>query len=246
MTNTPDFTETADIETSSDKYAKRFSGEAGQWMLSVQEQFTLDLIRDLAPGKALDVGGGHGQITIPLCREGFQVTVLGSDESCRKRIQSAVDEGKCTFQVGNVIKLPFDDNSFPLVVAFRLLTHCEQWPTLISELCRVSSGTVVVDYPTSQSVNAIAPALFKAKKHLEKDTRTWKLFRHPQIHSEFKKNDFYLKCSKAQFFWPMVLHRAVKSRRLSVFLEAVPRLLGFTALAGSPIIARFDKTGSSQ
>jgi ubiquinone/menaquinone biosynthesis C-methylase UbiE len=237
----PSFPETADIETSSDQYAKRFSGVAGEWMLEVQEKTTLSLIADLKPGSALDVGGGHGQITMPLCREGFKVDVIGSDESCSKRIRKVIEEGNCTFQVGDVIKLPFDDNSFPLVVAFRLLTHCTQWQKLISELCRVSSQTVVVDYPTSQSMNAIAPALFKAKKKLEKDTRTWRLFRHREVTDAFADCDFKRKVSRAQFFWPMVLHRAIKSRTLSVFLEAGPRILGLTGLAGSPVITRFDK-----
>lgn len=236
-----EFPETADIETSSDTYAKRFSGAAGRWMLEVQEKTTLRLIADMKPGKALDVGGGHGQITIPLCREGFNVEVIGSAESCRARIAQPIQEGKCRFQVGNVIDLPFEDNSFPLVVAFRLLTHCADWPKLISELCRVSSQTVVVDYPTSQSINAIAPALFKAKKRLEKDTRTWRLFRHAEVLKEFKSNNFHMKASRAQFFWPMVLHRTVKSRKLSVFLESGPRILGLTHLAGSPVIVRMEK-----
>lgn len=241
MTDMIDFPETADIETSSDQYALRFSGETGQWMLSVQEKTTLALISDLKREKALDVGGGHGQITLPLCREGFHLTVLGSADSCRKRVQAAVNQGKCTFLTGNVIALPFEDMSFPLVLSFRLLTHCTAWPQLISELCRVSAGVVVLEYPTSQSVNAIAPALFRAKRHLEKDTRTWRLFSNQQIQSEFKRNGFYLKRAEAQFFWPMVLHRTVKSLKLSVFLESIPRLLGLTSLAGSPIIARYDK-----
>ena len=236
--------ETADIETSSDKYAKRFSGAAGEWMLDVQERTTLSLISNMAPCKALDVGGGHGQITMPLCREGYDVTVIGSSESCRKRIESPVKDGKCTFQVGNVIDLPFEDNSFPLVLAFRLLTHCSNWPKLVSELCRVSAGTVIVDYPTSQSMNAIAPALFKAKKRFEKDTRTWKLFRHSEVASEFESHGLHKSNARAQFFWPMVLHRAVKSRKLSIFMESVPRVLGLTHLAGSPVIARFDKEAS--
>lgn len=235
------FPETADIETSSDKYAKRFSGEAGTWMLSVQETLTLALLDDVKPCKALDVGGGHGQITIPLCREGYDVSVVGSSESCRKRIQGVIEQGKCSFQVGNVIDLPFPDDSFPVVVAFRLLTHCDQWPKLISELCRVSSKTVIVDYPTSQSMNAIAPALFKAKKKLEKDTRTWRLFKHAEVRKEFEANGFRMTASRSQFFWPMVLHRALKSRKLSAFLEAGPRILGLTRLAGSPVITRMEK-----
>ena len=38
----------------------------------------------------LDVGGGHGQLAIPLCRAGYRVTVLGSDASCRRRLEALV------------------------------------------------------------------------------------------------------------------------------------------------------------
>lgn len=40
------FPETADIETASNDYALRFSGEIGAWLLKVQEEATL---RMLAP-----------------------------------------------------------------------------------------------------------------------------------------------------------------------------------------------------
>ena len=68
------------------------------------------------------------------------------------RIAGVVDSGACRFQVGNVVDLPFPDRSFDAAISFRLLTHCEAWPVLIRELCRVARRTVIVDYPTSQSV----------------------------------------------------------------------------------------------
>lgn len=230
------FPETADIHTSSEEYALRFAGSAGQWMLAVQEKITLRLMRRFEDVSVLDVGGGHGQLAVPLCRAGWRMTVLGSDESCRQRIQSVVDSGACRFQVGNVIALPFPDNTFDLVLCFRLLTHCERWPELVRELCRTARQGVIVDYPTGQSLNAIAPALFGAKKKFEKNTRTWALFRHRQIREEFAKNGFVPAAIKKQFFLPMVLHRMLKSRALSAGLESICRALGLTRLWGSPVI----------
>jgi 2-polyprenyl-3-methyl-5-hydroxy-6-metoxy-1,4-benzoquinol methylase len=230
------FPETADIHTSSDEYATRFSGSAGQWMLDVQEKITRRMIRRFEDASVLDVGGGHGQLTLPLCRDGWTVTVLGSDESCRHRIQSAVDSGLCRFVVGNVIAFPFPDNTFDVVLCFRLLTHCEQWPELVRELCRVARRGVIVDYPTGQSLNAIAPALFGAKQKFEKNTRTWALFRHRQVRDEFEKNGFVPAQTRKQFFLPMVLHRMLKCRWASATLEAVFRLFGLTRWWGSPVI----------
>lgn len=230
------FPETADIHTSSEEYADRFSGPAGAWILGVQEKIALRLLRRFEDVSVLDVGGGHGQLALPLCREGWRLTVLGSDESCRHRIQSVVDSGACRFLVGNVIDLPFPDNTFDIVLCFRLLTHCERWPELVHERSRVARQGVIVDYPTGQSLNAIAPALFGAKKKFETNTRPWALFRHRQVRDESAKNGFVPAAMRKQFFLPMVLHRMLKSRALSAGLEAICRLLGLTRLWGSPVI----------
>lgn len=238
------FPETADIETSSDEYAGRFAGPAGQWMLAVQERLTKRLLADLPPGaEILDVGGGHGQLAIPLARAGYRLTVVGSDASCAHRIRSILEEGRCRFLVGNVIDLPFPDRAFDAVIAFRLLTHCERWPVLVKELCRVSKGVVVADYPTSQSLNAVAPALFEAKKKVEVNTRTWKLFRHAEVQAEFTRQGWRLRRRAGQFFLPMVVHRMLKTRAVSAALEAVCAALGLTRLWGTPVIARWEPDG---
>lgn len=238
---TPAYPETADIETSSDDYARRFSGAVGGWMLSVQERITLELLSATPGATVLDVGGGHGQLAVPLCRAGYPVTVLGSHDSCRKRIAEIVDSGACRFQVGNVIALPFPDRSFDAVLSFRLLTHCEAWPVLVKELCRVARRSVIVDYPTSQSLNAVAPALFGAKKKLEGNTRTWRLFRHEEVLREFERQGFECVRREPQFFLPMVLHRAVRWRFWSVGKEAFFRWIGFTRRWGSPVIVEMRR-----
>ncbi|MFH0879785.1 MAG: class I SAM-dependent methyltransferase [Lentisphaerota bacterium] len=234
--NTAPFPETADIDTSSDDYATRFSGKTGAWMLKVQEEITLRMMKAWPGAQVLDVGGGHGQLAIPLCREGYKVTVLGSAESCRHRIRDMVDSGACRFAVGNVVALPFKDKAFDVVVSFRMVTHCNQWPQLIKELSRVARNAVIVDYPTSQSANAIAPLLFEAKKKVEKNTRTWRLFKHEEVLGEFEKNGYAVRSMEKQFFLPMVLHRMLKSESLSGGMEKICRAMGLTRLWGSPVI----------
>lgn len=237
-----EFPETADIETSNDDYAGRFAGPAGQWMLEVQERLALGLLREAGTSirTILDVGGGHGQLALPLVAAGYDVTVLGSAPSCEHRIRSITQPGPARFVVGNVIALPFADRSFDAVFCFRLLTHCERWPTLVRELCRVARRLVIADYPTSQSVNAIAPALFNAKKKYEVNTRTWTLFRHEQIRGEFERCGWRIAQRRGQFFFPMVVHRMLKCRPLSAGLEGVTRAVGLNDAFGSPVIFRAE------
>lgn len=242
--NTTDaYPETADIETSSEDYAGRFSGPIGEWMLKMQEHIALRFLQDLPGASVLDVGGGHGQLAVPLCRQGYHVTVLASADSCRRRVQRVVDEGLCQFVVGNVIQLPFPDASFDVVLCFRLLPHCTRWQTLMAELCRVARKVVIVDYPAWQSVNAIAPLLFGAKKKIEKNTRTWRMFSHGDMRKSFRNNGFRTLHSKKQFFLPMALHRLLNRPAVSQPAERICRLLGLTHLLGSPVIMKATRGG---
>ncbi len=230
------FPETNDIETSNDDYATRFRGKTGAWMLAVQTALTRRHLRKMKRGTLLDVGGGHGQLAHPLADDGWDVTVLGSSKSCEHRVRDLTEAGRAKFIVGNVIELPFPDNSFDAVICFRLLTHCDHWEQLVKELCRVSRGPVIADYPTSQSINAIAPMFFAAKKKFEKNTRTWKLFRHREVTDAFAAAGAAIVSRRKQFALPMVVHRALKCAPLSAFLEGCCRLVGLTALCGSPVI----------
>lgn len=235
------FPETADIETSSDDYASRFSGKTGAWFLEVQANIAVKLLAMNSRSTILDVGGGHGQLAEPFCRAGYRVTILGSDESCRKRVAGLIDSARCDFKIGNVIDLPFDDRSMDATASFRLLPHCEQWPKLVAELCRVARERVVVDYPAITGINALAPMLFSAKQKVEKNTRVWRQFKHHEVIAAFEQNGFRLVARRGQFFLPMVLHRALRCRTLSRLLEGACGLVGLRRLFGSPVIAVFER-----
>lgn len=251
MTESPDietdtaYPETADIESASDDYAQRFAGASGQWMLAVQEKLTRRCLNSFATAHSiLDVGGGHGQLALPLGQAGYDITVLGSDPICARRLQPGLEDGSCSFVVGNMIDLPFPDQSFDVVLSFRILTHCQHWPQLIEECCRVARYGVIVDYPTSESINRIAPWLFETKKKYEQNTRVWHSFRHAEIRSAFSDQAFQLRALQKQFFFPMVLHRMLKCRPISAAMEQMARMLGLTRWLGSPVIAAFERGAS--
>lgn len=233
--------ETADIETSSDDYATRFAGNVGAWFLEIQAAATLEMLKPYPQATILDVGGGHGQLTETLLNHNYRVTVFGSDPVCKNRIAHFVDEGRCAFDVGNLVGLPYADQSFDVVVSYRLLPHVTQWPKLIAELARVARQAVIIDYPEIQSINYIAPYLFQFKKKLEGNTRTYTCFRESQVMAEFEANGFKLVDRYSEFLLPMVLHRKLKSVPVSARLEAMGRYVGLTDKFGSPVIIKVTR-----
>ena len=234
--------EQADVETSSAGYARRFSGPAGEWMLGVQEQLVKRALARCEVKTILDVGGGHGQLAPPLSASGYAVTVLGSPGSCGERLAQAVSDGCVHFMEGNVVALPVPDQSFDAVVSVRLLPHCTAWQKLCAEMCRVARQLVVLDYPTPQSLNAIAPLFFGMKKKLEGNTREWRAFRHKEIAAELAGHGFAEANRFGQFFWPMALHRALGNPLLSRVLEWPPRITGLSRLLGSPVLLACKKS----
>jgi SAM-dependent methyltransferase len=239
----PGARETADVETSSDTYARRFSGAVGAWFLEVQARVTLDLVRAWPGATVIDVGGGHGQLTGPLVEAGYDVTVFGSAEVCRERVRDWVDAGHARFASGDLLRLPFPDASFDVAISYRLLPHVTLWPALVAELARVARRAVIVDYPTSRSVNVFSPLLFRLKKGMEKDTRPFTVFRDADLVAAFAARGFQATARRPQFFFPMAVHRAVGAIHVARALEAVARALGLVDAFGSPVILRLERSG---
>jgi len=233
--------EAPDIETASDGYAARFAGEAGRYFLDVQAAAVRRALEGLEPESVLDVGGGHGQLVPLFLERGSALTILGSDESTHPRIRETFPSAGIRHATGSVLHLPFPDQSFDLVIAVRLISHIEAWPTLVAEFCRVARRSVVIDYPSWASLNALTPLLFMLKKSLEGNTRTYTSFRHGQLRRAFRAHGFEVAATRKQFFLPMFTHRAANGARVLQHCETVCRALGLTALLGSPVILRADR-----
>jgi SAM-dependent methyltransferase len=234
--------ETADIETASDGYAARFAGSVGDYFLDVQLRHTLDLLAPWANGRVLDVGGGHGQLAIPLVARGFDMTVVGSDAVCESRLARSLPPGSYSFRACDLLTLPYDDRSFDAVIAFRLLPHVVRWERLIAEMCRVARHAVVIDYPATHSINFVADRFFGLKKALEGDTRPYRCFTREEIRRSFGAHGFGVARFRPEFTFPMVVHRQFRLGALSRTLEAIPAALGVTDHVGSPVIVRLTRS----
>ena len=237
--------ETADIETSTAAYATRFSGTTGSWLLRVQSEATLSMLQAYPQATILEVGGGHGQLTPHLIKAGHSVSVLGSDQSCQTQIRSLVESGQCKFQVGNVLSLPYENNSFDVVISYRFLAHVEQWQAFLGELARVAKRAVLVDYPTLRSVNCITPLLFALKKRVEGNTRPYTCYNEGKLLGYARELGLSVGDRYAQFFFPMAAHRILKRPQLSARMESSVRQLGLSHRFGSPVITKLVKPATA-
>lgn len=235
------FEENADIETATADYASRFSGEAGEYFLDMQEAITLKLLKDYPRARVLDVGGGHAQLAEPLVASGFMVTVTGSDDSCRTRLDQRIAPDGFKYLTCDSLNLPLEDRSFDVVISFRLLPHVTRWQELLAELCRVADKCVILDYPDRRSTNIFYEQFFGMKKKMEGNTRPFTLFSRTQLRREMEKNGFRSPIFRPEFLLPMVIHRKLKNRAISSVVEKCFQLTGATRLFGSPIIMRADR-----
>jgi 2-polyprenyl-3-methyl-5-hydroxy-6-metoxy-1,4-benzoquinol methylase len=230
--------EQPDVETSSDDYARRFSGAVGAWFLQVQESATVRMLAEHRGATVLDVGGGHGQVTAALVARGHRVIVFGSAPACRRRIEPFVAAGRCAFEWGDLLGMPYPDRAHDVVIAYRLLSHVTRWQALLRELGRVARQAVLIDVPTARSVNALAPSLFDLKRRLEGNTRTFTVFEEREVLDVAASAGFTMGDRYAQFVLPMALHRALRAPRLSSALEDGARHAGLTRRFGSPVILK--------
>jgi SAM-dependent methyltransferase len=232
----------ADIETASEDYAMRFTGSVGRWLLSVQEAAVRRALEGVPAGaRILDVGGGHAQLVPLYAQLGLESVVAGSGASPGRFLEPFVADGQVSWKRADLLALPFADRSFDVVVSVRLLSHVENWEHLLSELCRVSAGQVVVDYPSRHSVNVLAGPAFGWKKRVERNTRPFALFGSEEIAGTLAMAGFEVESEWRQFLFPMALHRLLGNPRLSRRLEATVRRAGLTGRLGSPVVVRADR-----
>ena len=197
--------EDCDRVTASQEYARRFSGAVGAYFLQVQTARTLELMAPWPGARVLDVGGGHAQLAPPLVQAGFQVTVAGSDASCAQRLERLLAPDSYEFQAVDLMDLPWPEQSFDLVLSYRMLTHVADPAGYAAQLCRLAKRAVLVDYPAKRSFNLLADSLFQAKQSLDANqhTRPFVSFWDAEVEALFTAQGFGNPTRRRQHFWPM-------------------------------------------
>lgn len=222
----------ADLDPSSARYAARFSGPAGEWLLSRQTDALMKLAASYPGARVLDIGGGHGQTAAPLLAAGHDVTVLASSEAAFGR--AAALPG-VRLVAGALMEPPFPDRSFDLVVSFRMLAHIGDWRRYLAGLTRVAGRAAIVDFPIPGGANALGPLFFGLKKRLEGDTRRYDTMSKAEMRAAFAERGFAPVGEIGQFVLPMAVHRGLKAPRLSAAMEGALGGLGLARAIGAPV-----------
>ncbi|MEM7643906.1 MAG: class I SAM-dependent methyltransferase [Pseudomonadota bacterium] len=229
--------EEADVAASTDRYAKRFAGATGTWMISVQTDAIRSLLSDRPVKEVLDVGGGHGQVCPPLLDLGYRVIARVSGPKAMGRLLEIPNEnGRFAISQGSLTAMPYPDRSFDAVVSMRTMSHVRDPKGFLAELCRVSRDTVIIDLALDRGRGRFGLMLFALKKLLEGDTRRYALADPDEIAAVLAAEGFEVTGQVGQFVLPMVLHRTLRMAGLSAALERVLRR--FSKTAGNPVVLR--------
>lgn len=222
-----------DLDPSTERYARRFEGRAGEWLLSRQTAALRQLIAPWPNAQVLDVGGGHGQVAAPLLKDGHRVRVRASSEAALGRVRKLPT---VETEVGRLTALPHADRSFDVVTSFRVLAHVGDWRTLLDEMARVARHAVIVDFPIPGGVNALEPLLFGLKKRVEGDTRRFETMSRRDVRDCLAAKGLGHVRAVGQFVLPMVLHRKLNRPAVSGALERSLAATGLGAALGTPVI----------
>ena len=114
---------------------------AERFNISTEWRAVKDILSDVKPGKALDVGAGRGISSYALARDGWSVTSLEPDNSpivgngaIKQLIKGNLDI-TIVDEYGET--LPFEENSFDLVYGRAVLHHADDLDKFCQEMLRV-------------------------------------------------------------------------------------------------------------
>ena len=224
--------------------ALRFSGPIGRLIAETQEQQIAAFLAPIAGRRILDVGTGTGRAAIALAKRGGIVT--GVDASAemlqvaeRRAVEAGVttgaDRAGVTFVRGDAHRLDFPDRSFDGVVCLRVLMHTPDWRASLRELCRVSNGRVVFDYPSLWSGAAVQAVVRRIAHVVNPSVEAYRVFSPRVVARALADEGFAVRGEHRQFVLPIALHKRVNSETWTRRVEAAMEQAGLMRRLGSPV-----------
>ena len=216
---------------------RRFGGPIGELVAGTQARVLANFIGRINERSILDVGTGTGRAALLLARGGAKVTAVDASEQMLAvaRRRAAEQSVSVNFMLGDAHKLDFKDRSFDIAVSLRVLMHAPNWRQCIAELCRVSERLVIFDYPSATSAALIHSLTRRVVHAAGGRTEAYRVFTDRTIAKALDRSGFRVRSVHRQFVLPIQLHRAIGSRRFTLFTEDILERVGLLRVFGSPV-----------
>lgn len=222
---------------------EKFSGEIGSLIHESQQKILFEMIPDARGKRILDLGAGTGRISIPIAKAGAQVYATDASIEMITVAKNKANEEfvKMDFIVGDAHNLPFKDSSFDAVVSFRMLLHLEDWRKGLSEICRVTKKTIILDFPPKDSLVCLEPFYLDIKKKFCSNTQDYNVFSTKEISGRFEKEGFRVSMIKREFLLPLKFYRIVGKRSFAEYIENLFRRAGLIDKFGAPVTIKAER-----
>jgi ubiquinone/menaquinone biosynthesis C-methylase UbiE len=215
----------------------RFGGPIGSLQAEIQARVIAEFAGPVAGRAALDVGTGTGRAALIMAEAGAAVTAIDASAEMLRVARARAEHRAAAirFEVGDAHQLAHADRTFDVVVSLRVLMHTPGWRQCIRELCRVSRGRVIVDFPSAGSVAAAQALTRRIALAAGARVEAYRVFTEATIRQELATHGFRVTRIHRQFVLPIAFHKLFGSRAFTERVEGGLAAIGVLRMAGSPV-----------
>ena len=224
----------------------RFGGAFGRYLHDHEVETFLSMsMIDENSGRVLDIGAGTGKLSIALMCHSKQVISVDMSAEMLRIAGRKAEKGGMSLKpaINDAHHLSFRDNAFECVISSRMLMHLNDWRRGLSELCRVTEGIVVIDFPPLLSFSGLDSLLKWCSSLVAVNIRGYRVFLVRSIIRELERHDFQVVVLKKDFCLPIAFHRWLNNPRFSMLFEKLCRIFGFARILGAPVTIKAIKNG---
>ena len=216
---------------------RRFGGPIGEYVAGSQARVLANMVGRIKDRSIVDIGTGTGRAAILMARGGARVTAVDASEQMLEvaRKRAADERLNIRFVRGDAHQLEFAARAFDVAICLRVLMHAPDWQQCLAEVCRVAERLVIFDYPAAMSVALVESMSRRLVHALGARTEAYRVFSDRAIRETLERSNFRVRSVHRQFVMPIQFHKAIGSRKFTMWSEDVLDRLGLLRRFGSPV-----------